>query len=256
MHIAYNKRLSLSYFGNKGKGKMSSRKKKKQDKTLKKVLLVILIVLVSFLIVIIGRDVLKKRTETNTQSGQKISFPYELEDGKLIVNSLFQSSISNPDCNGEEGEDIASLEIKNASDEFLTEAQITVTLDDGDEIPFLVTNIPAGKTVWAYATDNTSISLDFVCNRIKCKAQFSDKMPVMAESVSYEVNETSVTLNNLTGNEISGLSVGCHCLFEDVFFGGLTYNYKIEELPANESITINAEDCYLGSAEVVCIQQK
>lgn len=188
------------------------------------------------------------------QSG--IEFPYELEDGKLIVNSLFQSSIDNPDCNNEYADNIATLEVKNASDEFLQKATITVTLDNEMKIPIVITNLPAGKSVWAFATDNTTIDLDPVCEEIVCDAAFEKEMSVLVDIVSYEVDETKVTLHNLSSDNLTDLSVGCHCLFDDVYFGGLTYSYDVGELSANQSITVDADDCYLGSAEVVYITNK
>lgn len=184
-----------------------------------------------------------------------LSFPYELEDGKLLVNSLFQSSIINPDCGGESGENIATLEVLNTSDEFLEEAKITVKMADGTEIPFVITNIPEGKKVWAFATDNSVIELNPFCEEITCESKFLDALSVMKGSLNYEVDETAVTLNNLTEESLTGITIGCHCLFDDVYFGGLTYSYKVDELSANSSTTIDADDCYLGSAEVVFITQ-
>ena len=62
---------------------------------------------------------------------KKMTFPYDLDDGKLTVQSIFQSSIDNPDCHDKYEDDIASLEIVNNSDQLLKEADITVETDDG-----------------------------------------------------------------------------------------------------------------------------
>ena len=191
---------------------------------------------------------------SGVQSG--IKFPYELEDGKLTVNSLFQSSIDNPDCNNEYADDIATLEVKNTSDEFLKEAKITVMLNDKTKIPIVITNLPAGKSVWAFATDNTAVELNPVCVEIACDAAFEKEMPILDGTVSYEVNETKVTLHNLSSDNLTGLSVGCHCLFDNIYYGGLTYSYDVDKLSASDSTTLDADDCYLGSAEVVCITSK
>ena len=42
-----------------------------------------------------------------------------LDEGKLQVESLFGSAISNPDCNMEDGDNTASLQIKNVSGKYL-----------------------------------------------------------------------------------------------------------------------------------------
>lgn len=184
------------------------------------------------------------------QSG--IEFPYETEDGKLVINSLFQSSIENPDCNNEMGEDIASMEITNQSDTFCASAEVVAIMPDGTEIPFSATNIPAGKTVWAFASDNAAIGQDAVFAEIRSTAVFQESS-LMEEQLSVEVNDTVITIQNLTQNEITDLTVCCHCLFEEVYFGGLTYNYPVESIPAGESVTVEAVDCYMGTAEVVGI---
>lgn len=207
----------------------------------------------------------KPSGESDKSSAQKpgqeppaaaIQFPYELADGKLTANSLFPSSIDNPDFNGEYGDDIATLEIVNTSDEFLQEAAITVQLADGTTIPFAITNLPAGSTVWAFAANNASIQIDPACTDVACTAGFTAGMPVLADQVSFEVHETEVTLHNLTSTPLTNLSVGCHCLFDGVYFGGVTYHYSVNTLPANASSTFSADDCYLDGAEVVSITNK
>lgn len=195
----------------------------------------------------------QEQQEQEEETG--IVFPYELEGGKLIVNSLFQSSIENPDCNNEIGEDIASLEITNQSDEFCTSVQITVTMPDGAEIPFAATNIPGGKTVWIFAADNQSIDQEVVsCEKIEGSAEFGESS-MMEDQISVVTDDTTITIQNLTENTITNLDVHCHCLFEEVYFGGLTYNYPVESIAAGESVTIEAEDCYMGTAEVVGVTQ-
>lgn len=199
-------------------------------------------------------DSAKKSEAEEIQEKQGIEFPYEMEDGKLVVNSLFQSSIENPDCNQEMGEDVASVEITNQSDVFCASVEVTAIMSDGTEIPFSATNIPAGKTIWAFASDNASIGQDAVCAKIKSTAVFREPS-LMEDQLSVEVNDTVITIQNLTQNEITDLTVCCHCLFEEVYFGGLTYNYPVESIPAGESVTVEAVDCYMGTAEVVGIVQ-
>ena len=42
---------------------------------------------------------------------------------------------------------------------------------------------------------------------------------------------------------------------DDAYFGGLTYTYPVENIPAGESVTLQAEECYLGEAAVVRISR-
>lgn len=135
-----------------------------------------------------------------------VEFPYELENGKLLVNSLFQASIENPDCDNEIGEDIASLEIENQSEEFCTEVNVQVTMQDGSELSFSATNIPAGKKVWVFSTDNQSIAQENICEKIECTAEFGENS-MMEDQVQYSVEDTTITIQNITDSEITDLSV-------------------------------------------------
>lgn len=191
----------------------------------------------------------------NVQQDSGLAFPYELADGKLKVNSLFQYSGLNPDCNNEEGEDIAALEIENQSDEFCESAEIHVVMQDDTELSFKATNIPAGKKIWVFEKDNQSVEQDSKCKKMEDDSRFG-KESLMEDQISVSVDDTEITVGNLTGEEITDVTVGCHCLFEDTYFGGVTYSYPAGAIPADSIITVDASDCYMGTAEVVCISKK
>lgn len=184
-----------------------------------------------------------------------ITFPYQLLDGKVQVNSLFPSSIGNPDFNDEIGDDIASLEIENISDEFIKTANFTAYLADGQELSFVVENIPAGKSVWAFEITNASIPIDAVCEEINCEAEFSADDVMMTDTIAVEVEMIEVKVSNLTDNEMKELSAEFHCLFDGVYFGGKSYTYPIDSIQPGDSITLQVEECYLGEAEAVRITQ-
>lgn len=184
---------------------------------------------------------------------QSLAFPYSLEEGKLTVDSLFQYSGYNPDCGDEMGEDIASLVITNRSEEHLAEARLTVTLADGKELAFEVRDLPAGQTVWAFAKDNSAYALSNFCTAIAGTTQFEQSTPLMADRLSAAVQETEVTLTNNSAEAIAGVTVYCHTVFKDVYFGGTAYAYAAGDIPAGGSATVSAVDCYLGEAAVVRI---
>lgn len=182
-----------------------------------------------------------------------IQFPYEMEDGKLLIQSLFQSSIENPDAENAYGEDVASLEIVNNSEEFIQQAAFTVTLEDGSQVYFEGTNIPAGKKVWLFAKGNESIDAEPVCEEITDSVTYGEAS-VMEDRIQTSVEDTVITLQNVTEEDLYNVTVGCHCLFEEQYFGGLTYSYPVEVIPAGGTVTVDAADCYLGIPEIVFIQ--
>lgn len=65
---------------------------------------------------------------------------------------------------------------------------------------------------------------------------------------------TAVTLTNLTGEDLEPLTVICHdTLDETEFFGGTSYAYRTEAIPAGESVTVEALECIIGQPAVVRI---
>lgn len=225
----------------------------------KKLFVVLFGVLLVLIVIAFGLG----RKETTDSKGESkvpkeeetISFPYSLEKGKLIINSLFQASVQNPDCNDEIGEDIASLEIINKSEEYCEEAEINLEMQDGTKYKFKIFDIPAGKTLWAFELDNKSYTLDNACVKVKCKAVF-DKESEISENIEYFVNDTAITIRNLTDVEMNKVSVYYHCLFEEAYYGGKSYCQTIESLPANGETSIEADECYMGAAEVVRIVEE
>ena len=223
---------------------------------------IILIAIVAILIIAIITAALahtKKAEEPNSVQSESIenessgfSFPYNLAEGRLRVDSLFQYSGLNPDCNNEEGEDIAALEIVNQSDEFCKSAEIEIAMQDGTELVFKAEDIPAGKKIWVFESSNQSIGQDDACKEIRDNSEFGE-VSFMESQITTSVEDTTITIENLTGEEITDLTVGCHCLFEDTYFGGVTYSYPTGTIPAGGRVIVDAVDCYMGSAEVVWI---
>ena len=194
------------------------------------------------------------KSDPAEEAGGDLIFPYEFADGKLKVDSLFQYSGLNPDCNNEEGEDIAALEIVNQSDEFCKSAEIEVVMQDGTELVFKAEDIPAGKKIWVFESDNQSVGQDETCEEIRDTSEFGD-VSLAEDQVAVSAQDTMITIENLTGEEITDLTVGCHCLFEDTYFGGATYSYPTGTISAGGQVTVDAADCYMGTAEVVWISK-
>lgn len=238
---------------------------------------VIFIALILLIVLAIGVSVCKKRSgdpaentgrtgaegqkEQNANSddaGEKVNaveFPYKLEEGKISIDSVFQFTGFNPDNENMEGENIAALTVVNQSEQHLTFAQFTVKLADGAELAFEITDLPAGQKAMIFEKENQIYELDDVCREITDTAEFEDASPVMADKLSVEVQETAVTLTNHSEEDLSNLLLHCHCVIDDAYFGGLTYTYPIASIPAGQSASVDAVDCYLGQAAVVRVSQ-
>lgn len=184
-----------------------------------------------------------------------IDLPFVSEDGRLQIASLFPFTGMNPDANGKMGENIATLEVANVSDKYLNRAELSLTLSDGTTLSFTVTDLPSGKTVWAFepscktCPDGTPDIVSFACT-----VDFADEAPTFPDTLTVAADDITVALTNTGNAELTNLTVYCHCLFSEVFFGGITYAYTVDRIPTGETVTLTATDCFLGEAQVVRIE--
>lgn len=192
-------------------------------------------------------------TVSEEPAGAALEFPYLLEDGKLEVESIFQFDGINPDSGNQQGTNIATITIRNLSDAYLESAELSFTTDTGDVLRFLVSDLPAGQTVLAFSTDNTSVDKATEYTEITCAPVFNTEASMHEDQVTVAVEGTKVTLKNNTNRVLEKIVVYCHASLGDQFFGGITYTYTVTDLPAYETTEINAVDCFLGLAEVVRI---
>lgn len=196
-------------------------------------------------------------TAADTQPAENLlpalEYPLMLENGKLKIENLFQYEGLNPDCGLEDGKDVASIMLRNLSGEYLEKADITLTLVDGTVVNFTVNDLPAGKTVMAFSVDNTPAEENASCADASCTASWSSETVLLPEGIGVAVDGVTITVTNNTGSDISELVIYCRCPLDEEYFGGIAYQYTINDLPANESATVEAWDCILGMAEVVRI---
>ena len=182
-----------------------------------------------------------------------VTYPVELEGGRLTLENLFEFEGINPDCNYEPGESIASVTLRNSSEAYLTEAKLTLLLADGGTIEYLVTDLPAGKSAMAFALDNFQWREDTVCVEVSCSAVWDEDFSGIPDEVTVSAEGTTVTITNNTAQDIPALTVYCRDPFIEEYFGGKAYEYTVNNLFANGQATVEALDCIMGQAEVVRI---
>lgn len=178
-----------------------------------------------------------------------LEFPYTAE--KLVIESLFQFSGFNPDCDGQTGTDIAAIMVRNNSGSHLADAELTLTMADNTILTFHVTDLPADATAMAFSKENKAIKVEAACINVECSASYESASVMMEKLVTVSVNGTEITVTNISDQDLTQVVVHCHCLLEEDYFGGLTYQYIVDTLPAGESAVLEAYDCYMGEAEVV-----
>lgn len=191
--------------------------------------------------------------EDTDESDAGLEFPYHMDEDRLQVDSLFQYSGINPDAQNAECEDVASIQMKNNSEQYLESAEISVELTDGSAYSFTVQDIPAGKTVMAFDTANASYDGKIGVAFIDAKTSYSSDTGVKEDTVKITSDDNGIQLENISGNALADLKIKYHCILDDMYFGGISSETEVDGIDAGESIVVDTSDSILGDAEIVSI---
>lgn len=179
----------------------------------------------------------------------EIVFPVSLDAGNIEIESLFQFSGVNPDAGSRKATDVASIVLRNTSSKYLSEATVNAMLGNGIELTFVVSEIPAGAAVMAFSVDNDSLLETDICTSITVNAVFADTSGM--DGVEISVEGTTVTITNVSPEDLNEIDVYYRDVLSDKYFGGLAYSIDINHLSAGESTTFTAERSLLGVIDVV-----
>lgn len=191
--------------------------------------------------------------DTAEEDDTGLEFPYKLDHNRLRIDSLFQYSGVNPDAQLENGDDIASIQLKNISDQYLESAEISVELDNGTAFSFTVQDIPAGKSVTAFDTANTSYDGKAGVAYIEAQASYNADASINEDACAVTKDDQGVHLQNISGDTLNNIQVKYHSILDDMYFGGLSYTATVDSLAVDETTTVDTSEDMLGDVEIVSI---
>ena len=192
--------------------------------------------------------------QTEPPAVEQMTFPVLLEDGMLTVQSVFQFSGMNPDADLAFGENIAGLQITNTSDWHMKEAEITAVLHDGTELTFLAQELSPGMSAMVFSLEHGMLKDTALCAEVYGSAEFETGDPLRRDLVDIQVDGMEVTVKNVSGEDLTDLTIFCHGLLDESSFGGKAYTYRITSLSAGASTVVFAQDCILGMAQVTRVE--
>ncbi|MCD7765490.1 MAG: hypothetical protein LUH53_03100, partial [Lachnospiraceae bacterium] len=194
---------------------------------------------------------------TETEDSTEESLPEIANSDSLTLSSIYTSSILNPDCGGEYAEEVASLEVTNASDQYLASASLTAEMSDGTAVQFVVSDLPSGATAEIFDTANQSLASGVTCESIECiSEEYLEGDMLMTDTIEITSEESGAVavLTNTGEEDLTGLTVVYHCDMAGQYFGGASYVTTIESLAAGESWELT-DDTLLGEIAVVRVYQ-
>lgn len=220
----------------------------------KSCLAALLFVIAAALVSCGGNEVTTPSEISSTQAEPEVlTLPSQLECG-LTVDSLFQYSGLNPDCNEEEEEDIASLQITNTTGKYVEHAQLHAVLTDGTKLQFVLQDIPADGVVYAFDTANAVCATGQEIAQLDAEIAFGEEASRMEDSVQIRETEMQIELTNISSTDLEGLTVTYHNMLDGIMFGGTAYSQEAD-IPAGESTILDAWECYMGGVQTVCVSQ-
>ena len=185
---------------------------------------------------------------------EQMTFPVLLENGMLTVQSAFQFSGMNPDADLAFGENIAGLQITNTSDRHMKEAEITAILHDGTVLTFLAQELSPGMSAMVFSLEHGVLEDPALCAEVYGTAEFETGDPLRRDLVDIQIEGMEVTVKNVSGEDLTDLTIFCHGLLDESSFGGKAYTYRITSLSAGASTVVLAQDCILGMAQVTRVE--
>lgn len=191
--------------------------------------------------------------DTAEEDDTGLEFPYKLDHNRLRIDSLFQYSGVNPDAQLENGDDIASIQLKNISDQYLESAVISVELDNGTAFSFTLQDIPAGKSVTAFDTANTSYDGNAGVAYIEAQASYNADASVNEDACAITKDDQGVHLQNISGDTLNNIQVKYHSILDDMYFGGLSYTATVDSLAVDQTTDVDTSEDMLGDVEIVSV---
>ncbi len=236
------------------------RRKKRKHRYKSKKWLVILISIAAVLIIVLAAVLIYNHCSQNKSGAENtgtadsgIDFPYTSEDGNLQITALIQFTGPNVDAENADDEDIAGLQVRNISDQYLDEAEVKVRIDDETEYRFLVRDLPAGSETVAFDLTGQSYDGQTVCREIDCTAQISDTS-MREDAVQITADGSKLIITNITEQQIDNAVVIYRCTTGDSYIGGISFEIPVSGLAAGESFEYEDSKCLLGTPEAVGVE--
>ncbi len=172
----------------------------------------------------------------------------------LELSSVYLSTIPNPDADNEYAENIASIEVKNTSKQYLKEAELVAEMSDGSKIYFEIKDVPPGEIAEVFDTENHSLSETIDCLNIGCVSETYSENDSIPNGIKLEASGSGMIVTNHSGSDLSNLKVTYHCAMGDRYFGGISYITMIESLNNGTSVEI-VDNNIMGEVSIVRIDQ-
>lgn len=195
-------------------------------------------------------------SKVELEEKNKVTFPYSIPGTDLIIKNIAgYSGVYLEDRSDSDIENVAAILVSNSGNKDIEYCNITLNGKSGD-YTFTGSAIPAGSDVIIMAEDKKGYSgsdFDSIGGSVSDESSFG-----LAESevkiVSTE--EGKITLKNISNKDIPTVRVFYKFYLpeQDALVGGITYNSKVNNLKAGETVTLEPSHFAGDSSKIVMIR--
>lgn len=200
-------------------------------------------------------DGLSSRVEiTPEKEGEALSFPCTLEGYGLVLEKLAPyDGIFLEDGTGRKVSRVAMLQVKNGGSLPVEYCELGLSFA-GEELLFSLSALPAGATVLVQEKTGKALPdsppLGAVATVIP-----RDRLELSEDRVKVKDNgDGSLTVTNLTGEDLSEVRIFYKYCKEGVYLGGIAFSLRVNGLSAKKSVTLKPAHFTSGECRVVMVQ--
>lgn len=200
-------------------------------------------------------DGLSSRVELSPEKeGEVLSFPCTLEGYGLVLEKLFPyEGIFLEDGTGRKVSGVAMLQVKNGGSLPVEYCELKLSFA-GEELSFSLSALPAGATVLVQEKTGKALPESAPTGAVATVIP-RDRLELSEDRVRVKDNgDGSLTVTNLTGEDLSEVRIFYKYCKEGVYLGGIAFSLRVNGLSAKKSVTLKPAHFTSGECRVVMVQ--
>ncbi len=183
-----------------------------------------------------------------------IEYPIEIADGITLDWVYTATGYFPEDATDDMVEDVLAAKFTNTTDRSLEYMTLTLTVN-GEEYPFSIKTLPAGRSVYVFNSDRLAAPTDVteVTSEVEYQVFFADEPTLREDVFKYTVTDGMIAVTNVTDEDITAdFYVYYKSTAGEDLFGGITYRFKVSgTIKAGESFNGYTPHAYSHMTEVM-----
>ena len=200
----------------------------------------------------------EKSGETTVKAAVKApvdEFQGELQETGLVIQGIQSySGIFIEKNEDSECKDVAVAMLENKTGKMISLAIVSISVGES-EWKFEASTIPAGASV-IVQEKNGKKYVDEVVNCKKVEIAYAKNTSRMEDKISVEeLGDNKLKITNISKKNIPAIRLFYKLKEDNVYFGGITYTVKIDELLVGESTIVCPVHYTKGNSEILMIKE-